>query len=152
MRQKLHHIIYIVIAALLMMGCTGANKDTTSNREPQASDTLYTWRAAMKIYGYQPERALQIIDSAVIVGNMSEVWADEDKDPAVKVSNTYAPKESAEAAVKVGTYTVTFEFIDPDNNKVVSKGKLSNVEVEMGKNKQEATSSLSTGDAELTEM
>ena len=77
---------------------------------------------------------------------------EEDKDPAVKVSNTYAPKESAEAAVKVGTYTVTFEFIDPDNNKVVSKGKLSNVEVEMGKNKQEATSSLSTGDAELTEM
>ena len=42
MRQKLHHIIYIAMAALLMMGCTGANKDTTSNHEPQASDTLYT--------------------------------------------------------------------------------------------------------------
>ena len=77
---------------------------------------------------------------------------EEDKDPAVKVSNTYAPKESAEAAVKVGTYTVTFEFIDPDTNKVISKGKLTDVEVEMGKNKQEATSSLSTGDAELTEL
>ena len=76
---------------------------------------------------------------------------EEDKDPVFKVSNTYAPKESAEAAVKVGTYTVTFEFIDPDNNKVVSKGTLSNVEVEMGKNKQEATSSLSTGDAVLVE-
>ena len=76
---------------------------------------------------------------------------EEDKDPAVKVSNTYAPKESAEAAVKVGTYTVTFEFIDPDTNKVISKGKLTDVEVEMGKNKQEATSSLSTGDAELVE-
>ena len=76
MRQKLHHIIYIAMAALLIMGCTGANKDTTRNREPQAGDTLYTWRAAMKIYGYQPARALQIIDSAVIVGNMSEVWAD----------------------------------------------------------------------------
>ena len=76
---------------------------------------------------------------------------EEDKDPAVKVSNTYAPKESAEAAVKVGTYTVTFEFIDPDTNKVISKGKLTDVEVEMGKNKNEATSSLSTGDAELVE-
>ena len=30
----------------------------------------------MLVYGYQPERALQIIDSAVIVGNLSEVWAD----------------------------------------------------------------------------
>ena len=77
---------------------------------------------------------------------------EEGKDPVFKVSNTYAPKESAEAAVKVGTYTVTFEFIDPDTNKVVSKGKLSNVEVEMGKNKNEATSSISTGDAELTEQ
>ncbi|MBR4897587.1 MAG: hypothetical protein IKZ48_02195 [Prevotella sp.] len=30
----------------------------------------------MQVYGYQPERALQIIDSAVIVGNMSEVQAE----------------------------------------------------------------------------
>ena len=58
------------------MGCTGKGKDTASSREPQASDTLYTWRAAMRVYGYQPERALQIIDSAVIVGNMSEVQAE----------------------------------------------------------------------------
>jgi AraC-like DNA-binding protein len=56
-----------------MIGCTGSG-DT--KHEPQASDTLYTWHAAMQVYGYQPERALQIIDSAVIVGNMSEVWAD----------------------------------------------------------------------------
>ena len=76
MRQELHHIIYIAMAAMLMVGCTEKGKDTAGSREPQASDTLYTWRAAMKVYGYQPERALQIIDSAVIVGNMSEVWAD----------------------------------------------------------------------------
>ena len=76
MRQKLYFIIFIAIAAILMVGCTGKGKDTASSREPQASDTLYTWRAAMKVYGYQPERALLIIDSAVIVGNMSEVWAD----------------------------------------------------------------------------
>ena len=76
MRQKLYLIIIIAIAAILMVGCTGKGKDSASSREPQASDTLYTWRAAMQVYGYQPERALQIIDSAVIVGNMSEVWAD----------------------------------------------------------------------------
>ena len=59
-----------------MAGCTGNGKESGNSRDPQPSDTLYTWRAAMKIYGYQPERALQIIDSAVIVGNLSEVRAD----------------------------------------------------------------------------
>ena len=76
MRQKLYLIIFLAIAAILMVGCTEKGKDTAGSREPQASDTLYTWRAAMQVYGYQPERALQIIDSAVIVGNMSDVQAE----------------------------------------------------------------------------
>ncbi|MBQ8453852.1 MAG: hypothetical protein IJ537_00700, partial [Bacteroidaceae bacterium] len=42
----------------------------------QPTDTTYTQKAAMAVYGYQPERALQIIDSAVIVGNLSEVRAE----------------------------------------------------------------------------
>ena len=74
MKQALHLMLYI--AVLVIMGCTGKDNNVGNSREPQASDTLYTWKEAMKVYGYQPERALQIIDSAVIVGNMSEVWAD----------------------------------------------------------------------------
>ena len=58
-----------------MMGCTSRNRgDIKTTSLPQ--DTVYTQQAAMAVYGYQPERALQIIDSAVIVGNLSEVWAD----------------------------------------------------------------------------
>lgn len=64
------------MVAILMVGCTGKDRDTDYSHTPQPSDTLYTWRAAMLVYDYQPERALLIIDSAVIVGNMSEVWAD----------------------------------------------------------------------------
>ena len=64
-----------IIAAVLMMGCTSRNRgDIKTTSLPQ--DTVYTQQAAMAVYGYQPERALQIIDSAVIVGNLSEVWAD----------------------------------------------------------------------------
>ena len=37
---------------------------------------MYTAQAALKIYGTQPERALAIIDSALIVGNVSEFKAD----------------------------------------------------------------------------
>lgn len=43
---------------------------------PKSLRTLYTQQAAMSIYGYQPLRALQILDSAVIVGNLSEFRAE----------------------------------------------------------------------------
>jgi len=42
----------------------------------QPSDTLYTQEAAMEAYAFDPDRALLIIDSAEIVGNMSAVDAD----------------------------------------------------------------------------
>ena len=81
MKQVLHLIIYVLSIA----GCMGSDKPM-ENREQQSAErrageqssdvTAYTQKAAMAVYGYQPERALQIIDSAVIVGNLSEVWAD----------------------------------------------------------------------------
>ena len=40
------------------------------------TDTLYTAEKALMVYDYEPERALLIIDSAVIVGNVSDWWAD----------------------------------------------------------------------------
>lgn len=63
-----------------IVGCTGnspgrANADE-ANRAPQPTDTLYTQQAAMMVYDYDPIRALQVIDSAVIVGNLSPWWAD----------------------------------------------------------------------------
>jgi len=61
-------LLYALIVAVVLSGCTG-NKAT--KREPQLSDTLYTAAAAMKIYAYNPERALLIIDSAEIVGNLT---------------------------------------------------------------------------------
>ena len=42
----------------------------------QPSDTLYTARAAMLVYGTDPARALRIIDSALIVGNVDAFEAD----------------------------------------------------------------------------
>ena len=66
MKYRIKIYVVTVVAILLLVGCTGKGKDSGKSREPQASDTLYTWRAAMQVYGYQPERALQIIDSAVM--------------------------------------------------------------------------------------
>ena len=62
MKQALHLMLYF--AVLVIMGCTGKDKNTGNSREPQASDTLYTWRAAMQVYGYQPEKGVNI-DSGI---------------------------------------------------------------------------------------
>lgn len=75
--QSSRYIFYILtLVAVLMAGCSGTGKGTDNGRATQTGDTIYTAQAAMSIYGYQPERALQIVDSAVIVGNLSEVRAD----------------------------------------------------------------------------
>ena len=73
--KKTLHLILLVAVLALTVSCTSSDKPA-ENRQPQPTDTVYTQQAAMSIYGYQPERALQIIDSAVIVGNLSEVWGD----------------------------------------------------------------------------
>ena len=71
MRQKLYLILYL--AAALMCSCTGGDSSLLGrDHVPQASDTLYTEKAAMDVYGKLPERALEIIDSAEIVGNLTK--------------------------------------------------------------------------------
>ena len=77
-----HHLIcrYIfwVVASIitLMTGCTG-RVETKQVQHPQ--DSIYTQKTAMMVYDYDPVRALQIIDSAVIVGNLSDWRADKNR-------------------------------------------------------------------------
>jgi len=71
MRKAIYLIIILIVSVLT--GCTGRGG---SNEAVQAQDTIYTRQAAMSIYAYQPVRALQIIDSAVTVGNLSQWQAD----------------------------------------------------------------------------
>ena len=73
-------IIYLLNVMLMMtiIGCTktGQEKDAGDSRAPGPKDTIHTRQAAMNIYGYQPVKALQIIDEAVAVGNLSDWQAD----------------------------------------------------------------------------
>ncbi len=59
--------------AVLAAGCTG-DKDRSSH-EPQIGDTAYTADAAMAVFDSDPRRALTIIDSAEIVGNIDDKMA-----------------------------------------------------------------------------
>ena len=66
----------VVATIMMMVGCTG-NGGTQQEEQPQ--DTVYTQEAAMKVYDYDPVRALRIVDSAVIVGNLSDWRADKNR-------------------------------------------------------------------------
>ena len=77
-----HHLIcryvFLVVATIvtLLTGCTGR---VETKQEEQPQDTTYTQQAAMKVYDYDPVRALRIVDSAVIVGNLSDWQADKNR-------------------------------------------------------------------------
>ena len=75
--KKASYVLLLVVATLIMVGCAEKNPQAAkSDRKKLPTDTLYTRQAAMAVYAYQPELALRIIDSAVIVGNLSELRAD----------------------------------------------------------------------------
>ena len=75
--MKNNSIIVFILTLLVLFGCTGKGiRSGESMGGSQPLDTLYTEKAAMNIYGTQPERALQIIDSAELLGNLTEVKAD----------------------------------------------------------------------------
>ena len=78
MRHHLSINLFLFLATIitLMTGCTGR---VETKQEEQPQDTIYTQQAAMKVYDYDPVRALQIIDSAVIVGNLSDWRADKNR-------------------------------------------------------------------------
>ena len=59
-----------MLILLVLVGCTGRGIRSGEGLDgSRPSDTLYTEKAAMSVYALQPERALQIIDSAVLLGN-----------------------------------------------------------------------------------
>ena len=69
MRKTTYSILFLILV-LLAVGC--ANTNSNVKNEPRPADTLYTAEAAMKVFAYDPERALAIIDSGLLVGSIEE--------------------------------------------------------------------------------
>lgn len=65
--------IIIILAVWVLNGCTTGDGTKVVLRE---GDSFISQKEAINIYAYQPVRALQIIDSAVNVGNLSQWQAD----------------------------------------------------------------------------
>ena len=73
-RRLYTYIMLVATIVLSITGCMDRRQGATASRHPK--DTLYTEQLAMEAYDYQPERALQMVDSAVAVGDMSHWWGE----------------------------------------------------------------------------
>ena len=69
----MRNLLYIILLAITMAltGCASGSADDAA-----LSDSEYTEATAMSVHLAEPERALTIIDSAVIVGNLSRPRAE----------------------------------------------------------------------------
>ena len=110
--QKIIHFILYVILALFAVSCV--NTDSDVKYEPQPGDTIYTEKAAMAIYGDNPKRALTILDSAVIVGNLD---ADLAQMLRAKVLSRSTAELHFDEALKICEDLMQSDFIDNPANR-----------------------------------
>ena len=76
MRQRLHHIIYIAMAAILMVGCTG-NRSTNLSDIPEAMAHTHADSIALATrFTGDFNRFLAVTDSLADAGEMSQIRAD----------------------------------------------------------------------------
>ena len=94
------NLIFILIALFLSLTSGAAN-----------SDTIYTEKAAMEAYATNPDRALLIIDSAEIVGNLTDIRADLLR--AVVYSRTYEDIQ-LDSAIMIGERLIQNEKVITD--------------------------------------
>lgn len=112
MRKAQHIILYIVTAALAV-GCGGHE----NGRGPQPSDTLYTAEVAMEVFNQDPGRALVIIDSALLVGNVDDNLATMLK---AKIHNQSNKAQQLNTAQQMLEGLMESDFVkDPDKREVV---------------------------------
>ena len=110
--QKTTHFILYVILALFAVSCV--NTDSDVKYEPQPGDTIYTEKAAMAIYGDNPGRALTILDSAVIVGNLD---ADLAQMLRAKVLSRSTAELHFDEALKICEDLMQSDFVDNPANR-----------------------------------
>ena len=112
----LNKIFIFFCGILAVIGCIRSFKAPALL--PQPSDSLYTARAALKIYGSQPEKALAIIDSALAVGNVSPFRAQFVR------AKIYA--NSLEGLQRDQAIALCEELLNHDSTQVVDKATAAN--------------------------
>ena len=107
MQKITRHILYVILA-LFTVSCVN-NTGNGIKYEPKPGDTIYTSDAALAVFDRNPERALIILDSAVIVGNMD---ADLAKMLRAKVLCQSTTDLKFEEAQKICEALMESDFVD----------------------------------------
>ena len=107
--------LLLAMVAFLLVSCTGSQ--STPKHEAQPSDTLYSAETAMDIYDQDPSRALVIIDSALLVGNVDDDLATMLKAKIYSHSNKEQHLDTARQMLE-GLMESNF-VKDPDKREVV---------------------------------
>ena len=110
--QKVTNFILYVILAVFAVSCVKTDNDV--KYEPKPGDTIYTSAAALAVFDRNPERALVIIDSAVIVGNID---ADLAKMLRAKVLCQSTADLNFEEALKICEALMESHFVDNPANR-----------------------------------
>ena len=68
MKKVVVNLYIICLLAVAVVACSGPE----NGNAPVGNDTVYTEKAILNIYGSDPQRALTMIDSSLLVGNIDE--------------------------------------------------------------------------------
>jgi AraC-like DNA-binding protein len=68
MKKVAVNLYIICLLAVAVVACSGPE----NGNAPVGNDTVYTEKAILNIYGSDPQRALTMIDSSLLVGNIDE--------------------------------------------------------------------------------
>ena len=70
-------------------------------------------------------------------------------DQRANIQGSINKSQTAKKKLKAGTYYIEYDLIDPDtDNKLVSRWKISDVEVKMGNDEESSTTTVSTVNAQ----
>ena len=107
--KQLQYILSLAVIILI----TSCTTNHPLKREQKPADTIYTDKAAMKIFDYNPERALLIIDSAEIVGNLTH---DRASFLRAKIFTTTLEGMHLDSAQKICLSLMHSDYVKNDDN------------------------------------
>lgn len=104
--MKLRITSYIL--AFVLLAVVACSRESGRQRVPKPTDSLYTEKNVLNIYDSLPGQALLMLDSAVIVGNMTDLRADILR---TKVYSSSCEEAHYDSAIIIGERLMHHDFI-----------------------------------------
>lgn len=114
MKKVVVNLYIICLLAVAVVACSGPENGNT----PVSNDTVYSEKAILSIYGSDPQRALTMIDSGLLVGTLDEEQATLLRARVYCYSPNEWPLDTVNQILE-GLLESDFAQKDPDNRQAV---------------------------------